>query len=135
MDRKVVMVMSSNCQPAGVGSVLRRLQDGTRILITCPESIISYEHMGGVDHGDQLQGYYSCRTKSRKFYKYIFTFLLDVAITNAFILMKHYCPSCPFSNMKSFCLQLAKELMGEYCSRASRTGPVGQAKTGPFFSV
>ena len=117
MDRKVVMVMSSNCQPAGVCSVLRRLQDGTRIPVTCPESIISYnEHMGGVDHGDQLRGYYSCRTKSRKFYKYIFTFLLDVAITNAFILMKHYCPSCPFSNMKSFRLQLAKELMGEYCS-------------------
>ena len=72
---------------------------------------------GGVDRGDQLRGYYSCRTKSRKFYKYIFTFLLDVAITNAFILMKHYCPTCPFANIKSFRLQLAKELMAEYCSR------------------
>ena len=47
MDRKVVMVMSSNCQPAGVGSVLRRLQDGTQLPVTCPEPIISYnEHMG-----------------------------------------------------------------------------------------
>ena len=55
-----------------------------------------------------------------RFYKYIFTFLLDVAITNAFILMKHYCPSCPFSDMKSFRLQLAKELMGVYCSRCRR---------------
>ena len=82
MDRKVVMVMSSNCQPDGVGTILRRQQDGSRIPVTCPESIICYnEHMGGVDCGDQLHGYYSCRTKSRKFYKYIFTFLLDVAIT------------------------------------------------------
>ena len=109
------------CQPAGVGTVLRRLQDGSRIPVPCPESIISYnKFMGGVDRGDQLRGYYSCRTKSRKFYKYIYTFLLDAAITNAFILMKHYCPSCPFSNIKSFRLQLAKELIGEYCSRRRR---------------
>ena len=121
MDRKVVMMMASNCQPAGVGSVLRRQQDGSRIPVTCPESIICYnEYMGGVDRGDQLRGYYSCRTKTRKFYKYIFTFLLDVAITNAFILMKHHCPSCPFANIKSFRLQLAKELMAEYCSRRRR---------------
>ena len=121
MDRKVVMVMSSNCQPTGVGAVLRRQQDGSRIPVTCPESIISYnQYMGGVDRGDQLSGYYSCRTKSRKFYKYIFTFLFDVAITNAFILMKHYCPSCSFANIKSFRLQLAKELMAEYCSHRRR---------------
>ena len=28
--------------------------------------------MGGVDRGDQVRGYYSCRTKCRKFYKFIF---------------------------------------------------------------
>ena len=33
------------------------------------------------------------------------------------ILMKHYCPPCPFSNIKSFRFQLAKKLMIEYCSR------------------
>ena len=34
--------------------------------------------MGAVDYSDQLHGYYSCRTKSRKFYKYnIYHFLLD----------------------------------------------------------
>ena len=57
----------------------------------CPEAIISYnKFMGGVDRGNQLRGYYSCRMKSRKFYKYFFYFLLDVAITNAFVLYKHY---------------------------------------------
>ena len=79
---------------------------------------------GGVDRGDQLHGY-SCRTKGRKFNKYIFTFVLDVAITNSF-LMKHYCPLCLFTIIKSFCLQLAKELIGEYCScrRHGRGGTV-----------
>ena len=66
--------------------------------------------MGGVDRGDQLRGYYSCRTKSRKFYKYIFTFLLDVAITNA----------TSFASIKSFQIELAKKLIGDYSSRRRR---------------
>ena len=50
----------------------------------------------------------------------IYFFLLDVAITNAFILMKNFTSSCPFKDFKSFRLQLAKELTGEYCSRRRR---------------
>ena len=115
------MVMTSNCQPAGVGTVLRKRQDGSRIPVTCPESIINYnEFMGGVDRGDQLRGYYSCRSKSRKFYKYVYVFLFDVAVTNAYILAKDYHTSCPFANIKRFRLQLAQELIGEYCSRRQR---------------
>ena len=36
--------------------------------------------MGGVDNNDQLRGYYHVRLKCRNFYKYIFWFLLEVAI-------------------------------------------------------
>ena len=69
MDRKVVMMMASNCQPAGVGSVLRRQQDGSRIPVTCPESIICYnDYMGGVDRGDQLRGYYNKNKKILQVY-------------------------------------------------------------------
>ena len=72
-DNKVVMVMSTNTQPSATGTVLRRQRDGSRIPVPCPESIIDYNwYMGGVDRGDQLRGYYNCRMKSRKFYKYIF---------------------------------------------------------------
>ena len=83
---------------------------------------ISYnEFMGGVDRGDQLRSYYSCRTKSRKFYKYIFYFLLDVAITNAFVLYKDYAADPKHRTIR---VQLAKELIGDYCSRrkAGRQG-------------
>ena len=81
MDRKVVMVMASNTQPSATGYALRRQKDHSRTPIPCPESIILYnKYMGGVDRGDQLRGYYSWRTKSRRFYKYIFHFLFDVAI-------------------------------------------------------
>ena len=127
------MMMSTNCQPSDAGHVLRRQLDGTRIPVPCPESIISYnKYMGGVDRGDQLRGYYSCRAKSRKFYKYIFTFLLDVAITNAFILMKHYTRSSTFANIKAFRIQLAKELIGDYSSRRRRGRGGGIIRSLPY---
>lgn len=121
MDTKSVMVMSTNSQPSGMGAVLRRQQDGSQIQVPCPDSIICYnQHMGWVDHGDQLRGYYGCRSKSRKFYKYIFTFLLDVSVTNSFILMKHFANPPPFVNIKAYRIQVANELMAEYCSRHRR---------------
>ena len=122
----VVMVMYSNCQSTETGSGLRRQKNGSRIAVTCPTAIISYkQHMGDVDRGDQMRGYYSCRTRCRKFYKYIFHFLLDVSITNAFILQKYYCPNKSFQHVKDFRLQLAKELIGDYCSRKRAGRGVG----------
>ena len=113
-------MLSTTSQPVATGTVLRRKKDGSRVPVECPDSIILYnKYMGGVDRGDQLRGYYCCRTKSRKFYKYLFYFLFDVAITNAFILYKHFHshPSKSLHTVKEFLLQLAKELIGTYCSR------------------
>ena len=63
MDRRVVMAMSTGCDPLVVGSVQRRQKDGSRVPVRCPESIILYnQYMGGVDRGDQKRGYYHCRT-------------------------------------------------------------------------
>ena len=118
-DNKIVTVMSTNTQPTATGTVQRKKHDGTRITLRCPESIILYnKHMGGVDRGDQLRGYYRCRVKSRKFYKYIFFFLLDISITNAYILYKSSSSSARrINNMKDFRLKLSRELIGDYSSR------------------
>ena len=100
-------------------------KDGSQISVPCPQAIMSYNvYMGGVDRGDQLRGYYSCRTKSRKFYKCIFYFLLDTAITNVFVLYKHYAASPKHKTMQDFRVRLANELIGDYCShrRAGRQG-------------
>lgn len=74
--------------------------------------------MGGVDRGDQNRGYYQVRLKSRKMYKCIFWFLFDVTIINAFIL-KQFAPARGRKHLplKDFRVQLAKELIGDYCSR------------------
>ena len=133
MDRKVVMVMFTNAQPSAPASVLRRQKDHTRTPISCPEAVLLYnKYMGGVDRGDQLRGYYACRTKSRKFYRYIFYFLFDVAITNAHILQKNFCPDNVYNNVKEFRLQLARELMGDYSSRCRAGRRPSQITTLPL---
>ena len=100
MDHKTVMVMSTKCQPSSCGTVNRKQRDGSSLEVPYPASIISYnKFMGGVDHGDQLHGYYRCRSKSGKFCKYIFFLLFDMAISNACILLKSS-DSCPFKDLK-----------------------------------
>ena len=89
MDNKEVLVMSTNTQPGEQGLVKRMQRDSTCRDVTAPTSVISYNRwMGGVDRGDQLRQYYHLHLKSRKFYKYIFWFLVDVSITNTYILHK-----------------------------------------------
>ena len=100
------MVMFTNAQPSATASVLRQQRDHTRNPISCPEAVLlCNKYMGGVDR------YYACKTKSRKF---IFYFLFDVAITDAHILQKSFCPKNVHKNVREFRLQLARELMGNY---------------------
>ena len=125
-DNKIVMVMSTNCQPTAIGNVQRKKHDGSQITVSCPESIILYnKYMGGVDRGDQLRGYYKCYVKSRKFYKYIFFFLFDVSITNAYIMYKMSGTNRILKNIKDFRLELARQLIGEFSNRR-RAGRVSR---------
>ena len=94
MDRKMVMVMCTGCDTTTPTTVLRGQKDGTRRPVTCPAASAIYNrYMGGVDLGDQLRGYYHMRMKCRKFYQYVAKFVLDVAITNSFILYKNAHPT------------------------------------------
>ena len=115
--------MSTTAQPSETGTVLRRQRNGSCIPVSCPGAIIFYNLWMGVDRGDQLRGYHHCRVKSKKFYKYIFYFL-DATITNAFTLYNNFCSSPTFNTVKKFCLQLAKELIGDYGTHR-RAGPGG----------
>ena len=118
LDRRLVKAMSTAHNPTESTAVLRRQKDGTRVSVRCPVMIRAYNNkMGGVDTGDQSRGYYRLRTKFRKFYMFIFTFLIDVAITNSFILYKNFTSSPKLKSIKDFRLKLAAQLIGNYSSR------------------
>lgn len=123
--------MATNSDPTKTGcTVYRRQRSGTRTQVPCPECIPLYnQYMRGVDRGDQMRNYYSCRTKGYKFYKYIFWFYFDVAITNSLALYKGAHPASKDGwSMKSFRLSLADSLIGEYNSRKKPRVSGGRSK-------
>ena len=116
-DNKVVNIVSTLADPGDHTSVNRRQKDGTQLTVPCPQCVALYNrYMGGVDLGDQLRGSYNVRLKNRKNYKYVFWFLFDVAITNAFILHS-FDVSTSEMDHKSFRLILAQKLIGDYLTR------------------
>ena len=115
-DTKTVTMAATNSDPTIEQHVMRK-KDGSTVSVRCPHSVVLYnKYMGGVDHNDQLRGYYHVRLKCKKFYKYVFWFMFDVAITNSYILCKHF-THLGESDVKSFRSTLAKDLVGGYCSR------------------
>ena len=115
-DNKTVTIAATNTDPTVETHVFRK-KDGSSIQVKCPQAIDLYnKNMGGVDTNDQFRGYYNVRLKGHKFYKYIFWFLFDVAVTNSYILCKNF-TDLNISDLKSFRAELAKGLIGNYCSR------------------
>ena len=102
--------------------VKRRNHDGTAQQVPCPPIVVAYnQYVGGVDRGEQLRQYYWVRCKTRKFYRYIFWFLFDSCVVNAFILHKKFVPvnnmSAKEATVRAFRVRLAESLIGQYCSR------------------
>ena len=117
-----MLMYTNNSDLQCVTSVPRRQTNGSRAEVSCPLAITSYnKNLAAVDKGDLSRGYYHCSIKSRKFiniyiYIYIYYYLFDVTITNAFILDRGWSGATEIT-IKQFRIQLAKELIGGYCSR------------------
>ena len=94
--------MSTNSQPTGSTTVQRRQKDGKSQTEPCPPNVVVYnKFMEGVGKCDQLRGYYRVRVKLRKFYRYIFCFLFDCCVVNAFTLVKHFSPTADSSRHRT----------------------------------
>ena len=118
-DKRDVCVLSTNCSPSEPDvTITRRGVGGAETRVQKPKVITDYnENMGGVDLSDQLRSYYPLARKSRKWYRYIFWFLGDVAITNAYIL-SNLCRRRPKDSLLEFKMQLAQQLIGGFVGRS-----------------
>ena len=72
--------------------------------------------MGGVDRVDQLREYYSVGRSCYKWYRYIFWYLIDVSICNAFVLCNYNRLSQGLGKVRQlkFRTSLAKQLIGGF---------------------
>jgi hypothetical protein len=110
-NKRIVTLVNNITDPEAVSTVLRRNKDGTRSSVSCPESVQRYNsYMGGVDMFDARRKTYSCSRKSRKWWLRLFYFLLDAAVTNAYILYKES-NHTPALTMKEFVLKICECLV------------------------
>ena len=81
--KRDVSIISTNCSPLAADVVVSRQNQD----VSKPAVVDKYnKHMGGVDLADQLRQYYSIGRSSYKWYRYIFWFLMDISISNSFLL-------------------------------------------------
>ena len=114
-DKRDVSIMSTDVSPL-VNDLEVNRGDGA---VQKPVVIDLYNRsMGGVDRADQLREYYSvgrsCYTC--KWYRYIFWFLIDVSICNAFVLCNYHRLSQGLGKVRQlkFRTSLAKQLIGGF---------------------
>jgi hypothetical protein len=100
-----------------------------------PLAIQNYtENYNAIDKNDQLRSYYGIATKAKKWWKYVFWFLLDVCMINAYILHKSRPAGLigplhrPMNHMK-FQLHVARGLIAGFSSRKRKpsTSPLPNA--------
>jgi len=116
-DNRPMVMIATNSDPTVMDSVEHKSRDGTHSSYSCPTSVRQYNKcMGGLDHNDQLCGYHWVFPRSKKHFKYIFWFLVDLVITNSYILCLHH-TDLRVDGIKDFICTLAKQLIGDYHSR------------------
>ena len=74
--------------------------------------------MAGVDRGISYGNITMSDINVTSTYKYVFWFLFDTSITNAFILLNHSKQNYTINNFR---IELAKALIGNYNSRKRRS--------------
>ena len=117
-DTKLVCFLSTQSNPVGDQTVNRKQHDGTVIQVPTVPAAISYnKNMGGVDLNDQQRNYYAVGRKSRKWWRSLLWFLVDVSIVNAHILETE-AENHRTRPQLQFRVELAKTLVGEFSSHS-----------------
>ena len=121
-DKRDVNILSTNVDPF-TPPVLkqRRKKHGEVEEVEKPYCAEQYnKHMGGVDRSDQLRSYYSTCRSFHKWYKYLFWYIFDVSLCNAFILHKeNVAVGRPGRrSLVEFRRALARQLIAGYSSRS-----------------
>jgi len=118
-DKHVVLILSTNSDPCTDGWVTRKTGKGNEeIEIACHQAVINYtKHMGGVDVSDEKREYCCVGRSSKKWWKFILHFVLNVCLVNSFILydLTNHPPSTAHGNRQlTFRRNLVRQLIGTF---------------------
>ena len=132
MDNKSVLVVSTCCGPVSNSEVERR-QKGKqeKIKIICPDMIKDYnQNMGGVDIMDQKLASYGVDRRARiKFYLRPFFDLLNIAMTNSFVVWMKLNPTSKMTSLE-FRRSVTRELILSHRGRERMSSNKASRKRG-----
>ena len=117
-DKRDVSLISTNVNPLDADVVTQRR--GKQIWKP-PVVALYNSHVGGVDLADQMRKYYTIGRSSYKWYKYLFWFLIDLSICNAFVLCNFFRQGQGQGKLKqaAFRTSLAAQLVDGFSSRTN----------------
>lgn len=119
-DKRDVYVLSTNCNPLETVPKVRRSSKKSleKVEVQCPLPIKIYnDFMGGVDLSDQKRSYYSVGKKNKKFWKYIFHFIINVCIVNSFIIYLQSNPITKKYTQLDYRKNLIKQLIQDFTAK------------------
>uniref|UniRef100_A0A3B3QTZ4 PiggyBac transposable element-derived protein domain-containing protein n=1 Tax=Paramormyrops kingsleyae TaxID=1676925 RepID=A0A3B3QTZ4_9TELE len=114
-DDKCVNLMSNACGIKPLSTVKRWSKEAhAEVAVPCPSLIHAYnQHMGGIDLFDMLVHMYKTPTKSRRWYFPLFGYILDLCISNSWLIYKR---DCALLNEKPISLKRFRLAVG-HCLR------------------
>jgi hypothetical protein len=110
-DNRVVTVASNfhSVQPVSMQSRWSK-KDNSYINIPCPNLITAYnKSMGGVDRCDMMLALYRMKMKGRKWYKRLFFHFVDLAVINAWTILRQ--TNSPQLKLVNFKMEVAVALI------------------------
>ena len=119
-DKRLVTILSTNSDPEPEVFGPLDLRTGKRKAVdeedrAKPAVISLYnKNMNGVDVNDQYRSYYSVGSPSKKWWKYLAWFFVNISIVNGFVLYKLQIDSRRRLKHLDFRLLLAKQLVSDY---------------------
>jgi hypothetical protein len=140
MDQKPVNLLSTYCDPLIKSSVQRwRRSSRTgrrdkRVTLQCPHVVVEYHKwMRGVDVFSQRESYSRIGRKSKRPWPRLAWFLIDIGISNAYVLYRQYVSTLQTVNSagetpKAFRRALMQQLVGTFTARRKRGRPWSSAK-------
>lgn len=138
-DNKNVTVLSSDAGIHPLAKVKRYDRTAKKkVEVPCPNVIKEYNgKMGGIDKSDMLTHLYKTPMRARRWYMRLFGYVIDLCVSNAWILYKRDCLSMGEKPMplKRFRLEIScfarcQKTLASRVTRASPTQPMAAPRRG-----
>ncbi|KAK5885937.1 hypothetical protein CesoFtcFv8_017024 [Champsocephalus esox] len=120
-DNRKVYLLSTDMGVEPMSSVIRYCSETkTKEPVSCPAVIRTYNaNMGGIDKSDMLVHLYRNPMKCKRWYMRMFAYVIDVSLTNAWIMYRQDCKALGVNGVKSFRIQVFRAASNQWPVKSS----------------